>query len=237
MVGVEHFYLYDNGSTDDCRQVLEPYIREGVVTLHHWPQSPIFPAATLHCIEHYGPLCRWIAFLDDDEFLFPVKGGSLPEVLRRYEAFPGVAVHWVMFGSSGHRARPEGLVISNYRACEGKPQNTFKSIVNPRCFKAPKSMHYCRYKGHARAVNEQFEPVRDSHGVPNPSVDILRINHYWSKSYEDGVNKITRGRVQAWGAPRGMEYWERLDREFSQVEDTLILRYEEELKERLARRG
>ena len=32
LVGVERFFLYDNGSTDDHREVLAPYVEEGIVT-------------------------------------------------------------------------------------------------------------------------------------------------------------------------------------------------------------
>lgn len=237
MVGVERFFLYDNNSTDNPREILEPYIRAGVVILHHWPEVPAHPGATAHCIEKYGHLCRWIAFLDDDEFLFPVKGGSLKDALKRYEAFPAVAVHWVMFASSGHRTQPDGLVISNYLRSQGAPQNTFKSVVNPRLFAAPKSMHYSTYKNRMRSVNERFEPVKNSHGVENPTVDILRINHYWTKSHEDGVVKMTRGRVDSYTTKRDMDTWAQLDRDFDQTDDTLILRYEEELKQRLMKRG
>ena len=37
LIGVDHFYLYNNGSTDDFKRVLNPYVRKGVVTLVNWP--------------------------------------------------------------------------------------------------------------------------------------------------------------------------------------------------------
>jgi hypothetical protein len=37
-VGFEHFYLYNNFSTDDFKAVLEPFIQEGLVTLVDWPR-------------------------------------------------------------------------------------------------------------------------------------------------------------------------------------------------------
>ena len=113
MVGVEHFYLYNNNSTDDYQAALAPYIRDGLVTLHEWPHIPAAPGADEHCVEHYGREARWIAFLDDDEFLFPVKVGTLAEALEPYKTHPAVAVYWVMFGSNGHQKRPEGLVSCN----------------------------------------------------------------------------------------------------------------------------
>ena len=37
LVGVERFFLYDNGSSDDHRDVLAPYVDEGSVVVHDWP--------------------------------------------------------------------------------------------------------------------------------------------------------------------------------------------------------
>jgi hypothetical protein len=37
LMGVEHFYIYDNGSTDNTPEILEPYVRTGLVTATAWP--------------------------------------------------------------------------------------------------------------------------------------------------------------------------------------------------------
>ena len=39
-MGVERFFLYDNFSLDDHQEVLAPYVDEGVVVLHDWPDFP-----------------------------------------------------------------------------------------------------------------------------------------------------------------------------------------------------
>ena len=49
LVGVEHIYLYDNGSTDQTREVVAPYISQGFVTLMRWAS---FDATDGHLI-HY----------------------------------------------------------------------------------------------------------------------------------------------------------------------------------------
>ena len=35
--GVEHFYLYNNRSQDEFKEVLAPYVESGEVTLVEWP--------------------------------------------------------------------------------------------------------------------------------------------------------------------------------------------------------
>lgn len=247
MVGVEHFFLYDNHSSDDCQTVLQPYIRAGIVTLVPWPQEPSFPSSRLHCVENFGHLARWIAFLDDDEFLFPTQGGLLGDVLRQYEEYPAVAVHWVMFGSDGHQERPTGLVISNYQRSEGSVNPHIKSIVNPRRIKgmaSPPSTHYWIYKEHffkkqTRAVNERRQEIPATLSPVEPCANVLRINHYWSKSYEDGLAKMARGWQDSWSnenTPRIIDHWLKMDAVLNRELDTVILRYEEELKARIAQR-
>ena len=39
LVGVDHFYLYENGSTDSFLKVLRPYINKKIVTVVPWPDK------------------------------------------------------------------------------------------------------------------------------------------------------------------------------------------------------
>jgi hypothetical protein len=103
LVGVERFFLYDNGSTDNHLDVLAPYIEDGAVTVRKWfvPEQAQ-NAAYDDCLrrrlrelirpEDSRDLTdsRWIAFIDIDEFLFSPSGRPLPEILRDFEPYPGV---------------------------------------------------------------------------------------------------------------------------------------------------
>ena len=37
LVGVDHFYLFNNGSNDDYLNCLTPYLEKGMITLMNWP--------------------------------------------------------------------------------------------------------------------------------------------------------------------------------------------------------
>ena len=234
IVGFEHFYLYNNNSTDDYIEALAPYRDEGSVTLYEWPHTPAFPKADEHCVAHHQHEARWIAFLDDDEFLFPSRGENVRKVLRRYEQYPALAVHWLMFGSSGHLRRPEGLILENYLLRAKGVSPSIKSIVNPRRVAASANTHHWLYKNGNIAPDENERPVTTSRSIP-ATAEVLRINHYWSKSLEDGENKIARGTVDQWGVenPRSMKLWHDFDRGMNAVEDREILRFVPALKRRL----
>jgi hypothetical protein len=234
IVGFEHFYLYNNNSTDDYLGALAPYRDAESVTLYEWPDVPAFPKCEEHCVAHHRHEARWIAFLDDDEFLFPTKGTDVRKILRRYESYPAVAVHWLMFGSSGHIRRPQGLVLEDYLHRQRNVSTIIKSIVNPRRIAAANSPHHWHYKEQELASDENERPVKSSSSTP-ATVGILRINHYWSKSLEDGQNKVARGPVDRWAMenPRSMQLWHEFDSRMNEVEDREILRFMPELKRRL----
>src|ERR1035437_6111369 len=68
--GITRFYLYDNDSADDYLPVLAPWLRDGSVRLRKWPglaqQRPMFD----DCLARADADVEWLAFIDDDEFLF-----------------------------------------------------------------------------------------------------------------------------------------------------------------------
>jgi len=171
LVGVEHFYLYDNKSTDDFEEVLQPFISSGAVTLRQWP-IPFHEKAQWraykHCLDTVRGDVRWLAFIDIDEFLFAPKQESLATALKDYESWPGVVAHWQIFGSAGQREQTEDLVIErfNWRAKTSWIRNRkVKSIVDPVRTAAPLGVHHFCFTGGAMAVDETGRPVRV---IPRP---------------------------------------------------------------------
>jgi Glycosyltransferase family 92 len=201
LMGVERFFLYDNGSTDHHRDVLAPYVEEGRVEIHDWP-TPFLrergrPRAMVtafeHCVRTYVRDARWIAFLDVDEFLFSPTGMRLSEVLRDYEQHPGVVVSRAEFGPSGHVTRPPGLVIENYlqRVAMGPDGEAWiKSIADPRRVSRCLGSHSFVYRD-GWAVDEDgrpLDPLRFRRRKP-VSWDRLRVHHYRARSEEERLRK------------------------------------------------
>jgi Glycosyltransferase family 92 len=238
LVGVERFFLYDNLSEDDHLEVLAPYMEDGTVTVQRWPVfDPQVPAYN-DCLRWHRYDSRWIAFIDVDEFLFSPTGQPLPELLADYEAWPGVAVAWVMFGTGGHRTRPPGLVIENYLRTIEQPDPimNLKSVVDPTRVTHYVSGHHCAYS-YMSAVDENQFPV-NGHTLVPPSFERLRLNHYHCKSEEEFVAKFERWR--AIGRRRRIPTAEDLDRvrrneEEKGVNDETILRFLPALRAALGR--
>ena len=106
-VGVTKFFLYNNFSTDNFRDVLAPFVEDGTVFWYDWPVQVGQLPAYRHCVKHHWQDALWIAFIDIDEFLFPSGGGSLIDYLCACDGLSGVHVWQAFFGSSGYERRPD----------------------------------------------------------------------------------------------------------------------------------
>jgi hypothetical protein len=184
--------------------VLEPYIEAGLVTLHDWREHPGQRGAYDHCVREHEGDSRWIAFIDADEFLFSPLGVPLPEILPDYEEAPAVGVSWILFGTSGHKTRPSGLVTESYTLrSTSKANNFLKCIVDPTRTERCVSPHAFLYRD-GLAVDEDHEPIPAKRGrsnTPTPSRARLRINHYTTKSEEEWRAKLA-GDGAFYGRPR-----------------------------------
>ncbi len=210
--GVERFYIYDNESSDCTRDVLQPYIDSGIVEYHFFPGRKRQLAAYDDCFERHRLDTRWIAVIDLDEFIVPVKDSSIPDFLHRFEDFAVVEINWLVYGSSGARSRTEGGVMQRFHkhSLPGHKLNTHvKSIADPR--------RVCTMIGCHEAARLSGKPA-DPHGNVitthfgdrPPQHDVIKINHYAIKSYEEFLAKRARGRART-NSVRDMGYFERYD--------------------------
>ena len=51
IVGIQHFYMYNNNSNDDYLAILQPYIEAGDVTFLNWPYEQGQMSAYRDCVK------------------------------------------------------------------------------------------------------------------------------------------------------------------------------------------
>lgn len=196
-IGVSQFVLYDNNSSDGGRALIERSPFASDVTVLNWPDEPGQLPAYHHFCLHYAQRTSWAAFIDLDEFIHPLEADTLPGLLRNYEPFSAVLLNWNVFGPSGHDRRPPGLVIENYLRCvphEAQSNQHVKSLVRTAdLMDAGPTPHVLAVLGPScNARGERVEPVPIQ---PQVCVDVLMVNHYFTKSREDWSLKVRRGRA------------------------------------------
>src|SRR3990167_2033923 len=136
LVGFRKFYIYLHKCTDDTEKILtklkEKFDIQIIIVSSalEWPMMECYSDS----YARFGNEVDWMAFIDGDEFLFPVKDKSMEIALKKYSGkkISALGVYWSCFGSSGHIKEPKGLIIENYkyRAEDNYSNNRhIKSIV------------------------------------------------------------------------------------------------------------
>lgn len=210
--GVQKFYLYDNESTDNTREVLQPYIQNGIVEYNYRPGRKQQLPAYDDCFARHRHDTRWLAVIDIDEFIVPVKDSSIVDFLRRMEKYSSVEINWLVYGSNGEKTKREGSVMERFRAhstSDHELNRWVKSIVNPRSVAGMIGCHEgTRVSG--AAADSHGQKVRKSFGDREPQHDVIKINHYAVKSYEEFQQKRARGRART-NSMRDDDYFHRYD--------------------------
>jgi hypothetical protein len=256
IIGVQHFYLYNNNSTDNYMEILHDYITCGEVELFDWPytnkdldaQNKAFNDA----LNRSRGIAQWVAFLDLDEFLFPVKVKSLSKFLKDYEEFGAVCANWVMYGTSDIEKIPEGGLLTEYLIKREKIGNKhIKSIVQPEkakyFYNCP---HFAYFEDGYYQVNADKVKFWGPFS-PYVAIDKLRINHYWARDKYHVYNvKIPRMEAlqankmvlddDSWYIPQNeakcmtaRQWVEAIIKQINKIEDKEIYKYIRTLKARV----
>lgn len=198
MIGVDLFVLYDNGSSDGGSDLIRASNFSRNVTIIPWADRPGQLSAYNHFRIHHAHRFTWAAFIDIDEFIMPVGGSSIRDILMRgiYQPFAAILLQWLVFGPSGYDHRPDGLVIEHYTY--RMPGNLdasrhIKSIVRTdRLLSIDYTPHAAECSG--PQCNTRGEEVLPYAIQPTECHDVMVVNHYFTKSTEDWEFKRRRGR-------------------------------------------
>ena len=211
-LGVEKFYIYDNESSDNTKEILAPYVESGIVEYVFWPGKKQQLLVYDNCLNKHRLDVHWITVIDLDEFIVPIKDKTIPEFLSRFEEFSAVEINWLIYGSGGAKEKTEGSVMERFKF-HSEPYHRLnrhvKSIVNPRrVFSFIGCHEAARISGHA--ADSHGMPIKKSFRDREPQQDVIRVNHYAVKSHEEFLEKRARGRARTLEL-RNMDYFDRFD--------------------------
>lgn len=200
IVGVDHFYLYNNFSEDNYQDVLRPYIENGDVTLTEWPYYKGQMDAYRDCSERYQNETQWIGFIDIDEFVVPKKVDTIHEFLKPFSRRATVLIYWKFFGSSGFLKRDAArLVTEDFTVSWPKYVNIGKCFYNTsfelrKDFPGVMHLIYGKYKGVTLPPVNLFDRavLFGRHWASREDFPI-QMNHYYTKSVEEYQSKKRRG--------------------------------------------
>ena len=132
---VDHFYIYDNDSYDNTKEVLKPYINSNLVTYIFYAGKNNRLAAYNEAIRNFKYESRYMAFLEVTEYLLPKKNQSvvevMDEILSGKENVGGVELNRYNYSAGSQEISKGGILDKNTRR-ERKAFEIANTIVNPR---------------------------------------------------------------------------------------------------------
>ncbi len=167
LIGVDHFYLYNNRSSDDYLKALQPYIQKGIVTLIHWSgvtethdlKAPFAEALGTRIPAYENAIkyrsvgkTKWLALLDVDEFLVPLGYDKITSLLKKHQNSPAIVIDSNFFEADLDDIPRKKLVLESFKLT-GKPQESVyqkgeKVIFKPEMCQGFNWPPYkCRFKG------------------------------------------------------------------------------------------
>lgn len=238
MLGVEHFYLLDNSSSDNPKRILQKYIKNNIVTLVDWPNrdedqwgGKIFAWVSTTQIPAYYHGCalarkkaKWIAFIDTDEFIVPMHEDSIPKFLDRHDKAPGIAINWQCYGTSHVQKVPRGklmieLLKLKCKRDDGINKHTKLIIKSNQLFEFIGGPHRCVYANQAQNYLAPLEEIRINHYI-NRTVEFFYDHKIKNKEKMDNTkwNEAT------------IKHWEEIGND---IEDNVMDRFVPSLKKRM----
>lgn len=202
-VGVDRFYIFDNGASQDLGDVFQGM--ENVVETVFWP----WPRSQMQSNNYFllagEARCRWIAFFDADEFVMVGGGrhkeGLLKSYLRLKEngGYRQIAFHFIEMINSGYVRRPQGDLPELYtRRAEVQRMQSAKVVINTDTKWDHHRIHIVTGNRGRRYWNQTLELK------PRSIHDNAMLVHYTRRSWEDFVakNQVGGSSVLTSGRPR-----------------------------------
>ena len=186
--GVEHFYLIDNGSTDNPMDVLQKYIDAGIVTYYYRAEKHQQPAHYRYVFdnENIKEKTRWLCICDLDEFFFGTERKMI-DALAEFNEYDVIYTNSFFYGSDGLIDHPKDIRTAIIHR-EADVVNGTKYIFKTSAINDSSEIwiHWLVHPGtiQKKQMNEITQNTK------------IRLNHYRIQSFEYFKNvKMTRGDV------------------------------------------
>ena len=197
--GVEHFYIYDHGSKYPISEFVKTLDAElqSKITVHDFGGTHKFAQrdAYIDCLNRYKRESRWIGFIDADEMIRVKCGCTIPALLKNFESFAGLFMRWVVYDANGQTERSDKPLRERFTHVTPTDidDGVGKTFLQAQLVQYMLTHNGYPYNGFD-AVDENRTPIKTADARKYDSTaDLVCVDHYYTKSYEEWKAKIGRG--------------------------------------------
>ena len=202
VIGVDHFYIYDNESIEPIQDFLINinYKYLDRVTVIPWETSEHTQQDTCnHWLKLYSSETKWFICMDVDEFIKLKTNKSLKDFLIDNSSYSNILCGWKHYTANGLVEKTDTPVLKRFTVetdwSDWKKGGKYFAQSN-------RISHFISYVPQTR-FNMETLPYWDSE-----TQNFFQLNHYFTKSYEEYLEKIRRGSVNPNFMRRYQEFFE-----------------------------
>ena len=234
MVGVEHFYIFDNRSIYDLSELLKGMKDE--VTLHVYDgengQETVQMNVYNFCVKQYRNETEYLIFVDDDVFInFKDEFNTIPEVIRKLGEPDGIVLNWIFNGCSSRvRSIHEFLIESNCLT-DDKFDIQTKGIYRMSKIVHVENPHWVHYTDESRVVDGTGKDVIYRKGFHQlESFPLIWQHHYFIQSVSEFRLTCDRGLITK-ETKRNFDKMIEVNKEYTKIKNLWMERWVKKFKE------
>lgn len=228
--GIEHFYLIDNGSTDNYDLIIKKYAEKITLVIDSSrdkdeTQPLLF---NRHFLSRSKIETEWLLVCDMDEYIYSRNGyRTIKEYINKVpENIDCILLPWKNFGNNGVDMHPDSIISTFIRR---EDEIEFKKrIVEENWFGHSKSLfrtkNVTRLNTHIPILVIENIRFSDFTGIDMKKYDgscqPLHLNHYQHMSYHYYTKvKMIRGDAQTWFNRYNLTRFHRENTIFNKIDD------------------
>jgi hypothetical protein len=236
-VGVEKFVFFDR----NYEAMHNMFANDHDVEIIHFPdiEGNTHQEAWGQLIKYNQGKTKWLALIDADQALVPVKKDDVKDILKDYEEFANLQLNWKSFGSGHQETRLPGSVYERFLMtckddCFYNAHTQF--ICQPDRTLPIKTAepHYPFLPEGEISVNtnkEQIDAQKKvdlnlntplSFNVP-PLHDVMWVAHYTNKSKEEWMIKNAKGRADIFGVKMPIHQFDEYESQCNELCEDRVL--------------
>ena len=204
LMGIDHALIYDNESTDNLKEALEPFEKAGIA------ERILFPGIGVQVDAYTDALARskkggakWLAAIDADEYIVPIADRCIPEFLSRFlhkSFIAAIRLNWLYVNSMGKLWRWDNgilnqTILDRTGFHTGRTDHHIKTIAYVSRTLKFVDAHYAQHMKGTFAVSPDNETKGTYHFTNPPQTRLAVILHMHVRTLEEWILKRLRGRV------------------------------------------
>lgn len=137
----------------------------------------------------------WMLYLDADEYLNLNGFDNIKNYLGYFKEADSIGINWLMFGTSGHKEQPKGLITENFIRSDLRLNSHVKSFVRPSLVARSENPHFYVMVNKSRCYsgNGTRMPMGPFNNQPLVFIKAKAyIAHYYTQSEQEHKRRKSR---------------------------------------------